>query len=46
MSENIRGPIGETSRHLSTHLREHLVSTWSVIGPLTFSDIWHTRAIV
>ena len=22
------------------------VSTWSVIGPLTFSDIWHTRAIV
>ena len=22
------------------------VSTWSVIGPLTFSDIWHTRTIV
>ena len=26
MSENVRGPIGETSRHLSTHPREHLVS--------------------
>ena len=26
MSENVRGPIGETSRYLSTHLREHLVS--------------------
>ena len=28
--------VGETSRHLSTHVSERLVS----VGPLTFSDIY------
>ena len=39
MSENVRGPIGETSRYLSTHLREHLVSdrTSHILRHLAYS---------